>query len=242
MRVTLHNKVMKKQIIYILSIVVITISVVGGCKHHPIIPKKQDSLPIDTNIVKPPTNPKDSVCFDEEILPILNSNCAMSGCHDPGSAQEGIILNNYSNVQSTISSNKLITYITTTVSSKRMPPPPMSALTQTQIDLIKKWINEGRKQNIDCGKGCDTSNVTFSKTIGPIIQTYCQGCHSNSNPSGGINLQGYANIKTYADFGSLLGTVIHDPKYSPMPKGGNKIDDCKIAQLKIWLKAGAPNN
>lgn len=237
---------MKKQFTYILFLVVLVISVVTGCKHHPIIPNNNnpiDTTKIDTTkITPPPSNPKDSVCFDEEILPILLSNCAMSGCHDPATAEEGIVLNNYANVQATISSKKLTTYITTTTLSKRMPPPPMSALSQTQIDLIKKWIAEGRKQGIDCGKGCDTNNVTFSKTISPMIQTNCQGCHSNSNTSGGINLEGYTNVKTSADLGSLLGTITHASGYSPMPKGGNRMSDCNIAQLKIWLKAGAPNN
>jgi len=233
---------MKKNFSYILFLFLLVFSVVVGCKHHPIIPNNNNNTIDTTKITPPPSNPKDSVCFDEEILPILLSNCAMSGCHDPGTAEEGIILNNYANVQATISSKKLTTYITTTTLSKRMPPPPMSALSQAQIDLINKWIKEGRKQNIDCGKGCDTTNVTFSKTISPMIQTNCQGCHSNSNPSGGINLQGYTNVKTYADFGSLLGSITHASGFSPMPKGGNMLSDCNIAQLKIWLAAGAPNN
>jgi len=30
--------------------------------------------------------------------------------------------------------------------------------------------------------------------------------------------------------------------YYPMPKGGNKLSDCEINQVKNWINAGALNN
>ena len=214
--------------------------------HQPIIPDVVVTKPKDTTIIitppPPPPNPKDSVCFIEEILPILQSNCAMSGCHDPVTANGDVKLNSYYNVLSTVSGSKLINSITNTDPNDRMPRSPLPPLSQAQIDLIKKWVSEGMKNDIDCGKGCDTTNVTFAKSISPIITNYCQGCHNNSNLSGGINLQGYTNIITHVNSGRLIGTIEQKSGFSPMPKGGTKLSDCNIKKIQIWVAAGAPNN
>ena len=89
---------------------------------------------------------------------------------------------------------------------------------------------------------CDTAAVTYSATIAPIIQNNCLSCHSAAANMGSVNLEGHAQAKTYADNGKLYGAVSHAPGSSPMPKGGNKLSDCDISRIKIWVDAGAPNN
>jgi len=89
---------------------------------------------------------------------------------------------------------------------------------------------------------CDTINVSFSETINPIIETYCINCHKGSTAGGNIDLSGYPNVKVQADNGFLVGTIKHQTGYSPMPKGGNKLSDCKINQIEVWIKNGALNN
>lgn len=93
---------------------------------------------------------------------------------------------------------------------------------------------------------CDTTNVTYSGSVQPIIQTWCLGCHSNQQVSqgagGGNHLEGYANLRVFALNGRLLGAVEHRPGFSPMPKYGNKLDSCSIAKIKIWVTKGALNN
>ena len=37
----------------------------------------------------------DTIYFEQEVLPILTSNCAYSGCHDQGSAEDDIVLTTY---------------------------------------------------------------------------------------------------------------------------------------------------
>jgi len=36
-----------------------------------------------------------AVCFEAEVLPIFQTNCAKSGCHDAASHQDGYVLNSY---------------------------------------------------------------------------------------------------------------------------------------------------
>jgi len=94
---------------------------------------------------------------------------------------------------------------------------------------------------------CDTTNVTYSGTIWPIISSNCTSCHSGSAPQGNRHLDDYASISAAAlvpagQPGSLYGAISHHPDNSPMPKNGTKLSDCKIAQVKAWIDAGVPDN
>lgn len=93
--------------------------------------------------------------------------------------------------------------------------------------------------------GCDTTSVTYSTTIAPMLSSYCLGCHSNASANsfgGGIKLENYSDVKTYVDNGKLVGAIKHLSGYSPMPKNAGKLSDCKISQLDIWVNRGAANN
>ena len=94
------------------------------------------------------------------------------------------------------------------------------------------------------GNSCDTTAITFSGSVKPILQTYCYICHSNATSSFGnnIKLEDYTDVKIKVDDNSLFGSVNFSTGYSPMPKNSQKIDDCKIAIIKKWVEAGAPNN
>ena len=89
---------------------------------------------------------------------------------------------------------------------------------------------------------CDTTNVTFSGYVWPVINSNCTGCHSSSVPSGNVSLSNYNEIVTAAANGSLMGTIRHEAGYSPMPKGGGKLTDCEIKKLEIWIADGTPDN
>ena len=93
---------------------------------------------------------------------------------------------------------------------------------------------------------CDTSTITYSQTIVPIIDQYCYSCHSSSNSQsagGGYNLEGYNNIKPYAiPNGTLIKSINFTPGVNPMPNGGVKIPDCDILKIQLWINAGSPNN
>lgn len=97
------------------------------------------------------------------------------------------------------------------------------------------------------GQPCDTTNVTFSGTVFPVISANCTSCHSGAVPQGNISLVNYATISAQAKIdpgnaGSLYGAISHNPGNSPMPKNGNKLTDCTIMQIKKWIDEGTPNN
>lgn len=92
---------------------------------------------------------------------------------------------------------------------------------------------------------CDTTQITFTGSVKPILQQYCFSCHSNNTaPSygGNIKLEDYGDVKLRVDNGSLLGTISHAGGYSPMPKGASKLGDCPVNVVQKWIEAGNPNN
>ncbi len=95
----------------------------------------------------------------------------------------------------------------------------------------------------DGGAGCDTSNVTYSNTVSPIITEKCAtaGCHADIYTTG-IDLSAYAGVAAIANSGKLMASITHRSGTSAMPKGLPKLDDCSIAKIKKWVDKGAPNN
>jgi mono/diheme cytochrome c family protein len=92
------------------------------------------------------------------------------------------------------------------------------------------------------GSVCDTADVTYSLTVSPVLSANCTVCHATgSTLGGGVVLDTYAGVKTYADNGKLVAAIKHESSY-PMPKNGNKLDDCSISKIDKWVRDGAPNN
>ena len=69
---------------------------------------------------------------------------------------------------------------------------------------------------------CDSSNVTYPGIVYPILETYCISCHSAPTPAGALDFNDFGDVAFVAQSGQLLGSIKHEPEYSPMPEGGNK--------------------
>ncbi len=185
----------------------------------------------------------DTVYFQNSILPLLNSSCAMSGCHDATTHKEGINLTTYASIMATggvKAGNPGSSKLYSVINNNSMPPKSNTPLTQTQKDLISKWISQGAKNNV-CN-GCDTLLFTFSGAISPMMSTYCRGCHNPASLGGGIDLSTYAGIQAVAANGKLLGTITHAAGFFAMPQGGSMLSSCQITQVQKWIAAGTPNN
>ena len=92
---------------------------------------------------------------------------------------------------------------------------------------------------------CDTVNTGYTEVIQPLMETHCYTCHSNRNApqfGSGLALEDFSDVKREADNGSLFGAINHEEGYSPMPKNGDKLDDCTLQKFRIWIDNGAPDN
>jgi len=190
----------------------------------------------------------DTAYFQNDVLPIFISNCAKPGCHDAQSHEEGLVLDSYDNIMATDkikpgdpNDSKIYKVLIDNDPDDKMPPPGNTPLTSDQINLIYTWILQGAKDNYCGGGACDTSNVTFSGSVNPILQNNCVGCHSGSVLSGGVDLSSYNAVYTQAANGNLKGSINGYPGYTVMPLGG-QLSECDINQINFWINDGAPNN
>ena len=91
---------------------------------------------------------------------------------------------------------------------------------------------------------CDTTNMTYTADVVPILQANCYSCHgsSSNSGSGGIVLEGYANLKPYATNGDLVGNITYAAGHDPMPENAPMLPSCEINTIIDWVNRGIQNN
>jgi len=209
----------------------------GGCYHNadlsiaPPFPSQSAWL----------TCSKDTIYFQNSVLPLVINSCGKSGCHDAGSSKHGITLDGYPNIMKLVTpSDPLASKLYTVLFSNtqgRMPPD--NHLNVNQEGLFYYWILQGGLNNKCEPAGCDSSHVTYDSTINVIIQSWCIGCHSGSNPAYGISLTNYDQVKAVANGGRLMGAIRQESGYYAMPKG-SQLSPCDIALFQKWINLGMP--
>lgn len=221
----------RKQFIILFSICMA--AVIVSCKHE--IPRL------------PGTPGEDGLCFETDILPIFQSYCAKSGCHDAATASDNYVLDTYNNIISRginpgNAADSKIYEVLVEDGDDRMPQQPNDPLSAAQISLVAQWINEGAQNTTGCAPVCDSSSFTYNGNVRPILQTHCLGCHSGLAIDGGfVPLDTYDGVKEVVN-SNLLMPAIEQTGTFPMPKNGAKISDCKITIIRKWIESGAPNN
>ncbi len=189
------------------------------------------------------------VCFERDVLPIFQSNCTQSGCHNSLDKEEGYDLTSYNNIVShgiepgDYRASKIYQVLVSSFGEEAMPAAPYDRLSDEQISTIALWIDEGAK-NTACNDStaCNTTNVTFSAAVRPMLETYCNGCHGGSSPLGNVDYNTYNGVKATVTNGKLLGSIKHNFGFSPMPQNASQLSACNISIIEAWINAGAPNN
>lgn len=231
---------------YIIIYAVISIPFIS-CKHEPLTGADAGG---GSGVVTGGAQPcsADTVYFQNIVLPMLTSNCAMSGCHDAATRQNGVQLTDYSSIVNTgrvrpgnPGESKLYKMITDPDPNDRMPLFPRPPLSAVQIGQIRRWIEQGAKNNA-CLE-CDTAGViTYSLHISRLLQNNCAGCHNGPGGNAGVDLSNYNGVKTVVNSGKLRGVVNWLPGFAQMPKNGNQLQPCQLTQINKWIYSGAPNN
>ena len=201
---------------------------ITSCKHDPFLPSP--------DLTTSGTCSSDTVYFVNDVQPILNANCAYYGCHDAGTAAEGVKLDTYLNVINTgdVRANRpehsdLYEVLVESNPDKRMPQ-GQPALSADQISIIKTWILQGAHNN-SCS-GCDTINLTYA-SISPVIETNCLGCHRGNGSTGGRDLSDFNSLKDALQNTNLLDRI-NDRNGAPVMPQGGKMNTCNIDKIEIW--------
>jgi len=195
----------------------------------------------------PPPGPEflcshDTVYFQNFVLPVILTGCARTGCHDEATHKANHILDNYSHIITLVSpfnpaGSKLYSVLFSN-SQGRMPPGNPFSVDQKSI--IYWWIAQGAYNNKCDSAGCDSTNVTYTTSINPIVQNWCIGCHGGSNPANGTSLETYADVVACANSNRLMGALLHQSGFYPMPKGGESLSTCDINLFQKWINLGKP--
>ncbi len=108
-----------------------------------------------TGVIANPCGTPTIVSFSNDVLPILNANCSISGCHTAGSSAGGLdmdasvaysrLMQPGSGYVDTINPNNSLLYTQLNNSSDIMPP--SGKLSDCKIALIQKWIQQKAKNN-----------------------------------------------------------------------------------------------
>ena len=247
--------------LFIFSCVLFSIT---SCKHEPNIPLtvKLPGDPIDQPIGGTGECDPDSIYFEKDVLPLLTTYC-VTGCHSEATANAGVVLSSYSRIISTADvragnpgGSDLYEVLVETDVDKRMPQSPLAPLSAENIEIIRKWIEQGALNNtcnfdtipidtttnpVDTNDtaGCNPTNVSFANDVTPIFSSYgCIGCHSG----GTVILNTYAGTKVVADNGKLVGAINHNAGFQAMPQGGAKMDSCDIKVIENWINEGTLDN
>lgn len=118
--------------IKLLSLVIASILLVLACN------KETDNNPTVDCSSSSPT-------YTSDIKNIMDTNCALSGCHTSAAPQSGYALDTYAGTFSGAADSKFLCSIDWSGSCKRMPDGG-AQISSSDIALVTCWIQNGRPQ------------------------------------------------------------------------------------------------
>jgi mono/diheme cytochrome c family protein len=98
------------------------------------------------------------------------------------------------------------------------------------------------KEELLYNTGCDTSNVQYSVQVRNTLTANCTSCHAGTGAAGGLLLDDFSSVRAAAISGRLLGAITHAPGYRGMPDLAPKLPECRIAEIRTWIRNGMLNN
>ncbi len=224
-----------------------------------------------------PPSPDQPVDFVSHVLPILEDRCL--SCHNEPyekngrtiQPKAGLALNTHALVMKGNLDNTVVTpgnveesylheVLTLDEDDDMFMPPKGGPLTPEQIDIIKRWIEEGAKPKAGGSGVADASGgISFHDHIFPILEERCLDCHGEPyvkngrtiHPKAGLALDSYEAVLK----GNLDGAIIDrgdheestlyvvitlDPDDSEiMPPKGDPLSPEEIELFKKWIDEGA---
>ncbi|MGA2298993.1 MAG: hypothetical protein ABSG15_15720 [FCB group bacterium] len=94
----------------------------------------------------------DSVCFDPQVMTIVQISCAKAGCHDGSKTGARHTFKDYASIRQYVTpgqpkNSRFYTAISSGWSNL-MPPPPNLPLTEEQRSIIYVWIEQGAQNRL----------------------------------------------------------------------------------------------
>lgn len=83
-----------------------------------------------------------------------------------------------------------------------------------------------------------TETISYTNDIQPVLDVNCStsGCHNANSGSAGYVFETHAQVAEHADI--ILSVIRHESGFSPMPQGGQKLNDTIIENFECWVDQG----
>lgn len=188
------------------------------------------------------------ICFESQVLPVTVSYCSTTGCHNPTDKANGYDFTTYDGVLAGVKPKRPggsdIFKALTAKGDGHMPPEGAPQPSQTQIDRIEQWIDEGAIHDDQCdGSTCNTSaSVTYAGDIQPMLSAHCIGCHSGNSPAGDLDFRDFETVQANALSGLIPSVMRAESGFTAMPPNRSSLPPCYPDMVDTWIAAGAPEN
>ncbi|MDE0123918.1 MAG: DUF1553 domain-containing protein [Bryobacterales bacterium] len=192
--------------------------------------------------------------FPEDVHPILEANCLP--CHGGDTPQQGLDLRTVPSLLTGGSSGPAIeigssqrSLLVDRIVAGTMPPGD-SRLADSEIDVIRRWIDEGAAPEA-AGLGAE---LVTDREVLPIFQARCVVCHGKREQRGGLDLRTRAARMAGGDSGPALvpgrpdeSLIMRRVEAGEMPPPDMQYEyavrnptDVEVETLRKWVAAGAP--
>ncbi len=198
------------------------------------------------------------ICFERDVLPVFQINCANTACHD-GNGESGLVLNNYVPISQALVPGQpyksaIYRSVISTSPETRMPPDrPLTLENRTKIRL---WIEQGAVPS----KCADTTGTgipdnyynplaCFSRDILPVLLSKCgsTGCHDDITHKEGYIYTSYTSVMRSVIAGSPSNSILYrsitttGAEDKMPPAGSPQLTIAEIDSIAAWIRYGAFN-
>lgn len=196
------------------------------------------------------------VSFEREIQPLLERRC--NECHHPEDARGGLDLTRLSTMlrggdelgASVVPAKPAVSPLIQVLIGEQEPAMPKKAdsLPNAEIDLLRRWIAEGAKDDTPSFSAADVA--FFEREIRPVLHGRCFKCHAGEEPESGLRLssragfllggeRGPAVMPGKPDASRLMAAIRHEGELK-MPRGGGRLGATQVEAMAEWIRRGLP--
>jgi hypothetical protein len=195
------------------------------------------------------------VCFEKEVLPIFQRNCAISGCHD--GSHEGRAFNSYVNISREVTPGKPYSsnLYQAIIGNGGNIMPPSTPLSLENRTIISVWIEQGANlttcndtSTTGGGGSGGTLKACYSRDIQPVLTSKCATalCHDVTTHREGYIFSSYTQtllaVRPGSPSGSVLYTSITGTSENHMPPSGKvQVTTAEKDSISAWISYGALN-
>lgn len=197
--------------------------------------------------------------FERDIRPLLQAKC--SRCHGESVHRSDLDLSTHAGIRKGGESGAVIVAgkpdespLFEKIHSGKMPPKKKDRLSETEVELVRRWIAAGA--NFDSDENSRASEALTQHDVIPIVLRHCTVCHGLYRKEANLDLRTKEAMLRGGKSGPAIvpgkpdeSLVIKKVRAGKMPPPDRlvevsvkPIDPSEIDILARWIAAGAPEH